>query len=76
MHLREPGENVVAAPRARRTHDCDALGEEPTSDEAENLRRGTVEPLRVVDDAQQRLPLGDLSQQRERCDSDEEWIGW
>ena len=36
---------------------------------------GVVEPLRVVDDADQRLLLGDLGQQRQRGEPDQEPVG-
>ena len=41
----------------------------------ENLRRGVVEPLRVVDDADERLLLGDLGEQRQRGQPDQEPVG-
>ena len=73
--LREPGEEVVAETRSRRTHDCDALGEQPSGDETQDLRRGTIKPLRVVDDADQRLPLRDLGEQRQRREPHQEPFG-
>jgi hypothetical protein len=48
---RQPGENVIADPRPRGTHDRDPLGEQAAGKEPQDLRRGVVEPLRVVDDA-------------------------
>ena len=42
----------------------------------EDLRRGVVEPLRVVDDADQRLLLGDLGEQRQRGEPHQEPVGW
>jgi hypothetical protein len=68
--LREPGENVIADPRPRGAHDRDRLGEQAAGDEPQDLRRGVVEPLRVVDDTGQRLLLGDLGEQRERRQPD------
>src|SRR3712207_8895619 len=41
-----------------------------------SLRGRLVEPLRVVDDARQRLPLGDLGEQRQHRESDEEPVRW
>ena len=70
-----PGEDVVAAARPRGAHERDPLGEEPAGDEAEDLRRGVVEPLRVVDDADERLLLGDLGEQRQRREPDQEAVG-
>ncbi|HEY2296801.1 MAG TPA: hypothetical protein VGH43_03650 [Jatrophihabitans sp.] len=56
-------------------HHRDRLGREPPRDEAENLHRGVVEPLRVVDQAHQRLVLSGFSQQAERGKTDQEAIG-
>ncbi len=58
----QPGEDVVADARARSTHDGDALGKEASGHECEDLYGGLVEPLRVVNDADQRVLLGGLSQ--------------
>lgn len=74
--LGEPHENVVPDARARSTDERDALGEQAPADEAEDLRGGVVEPLRVVDDADERLFLGDLGEQRERGKPHQEPIGW
>ena len=73
--LGKPGEDVVADARARGAHERDPLGEEAAGDEAEHLRRRVVEPLRVVDDADERLLLGDLGKQRQRGEPDEEAVG-
>ena len=73
--LGQPGEDVVAAAGARCAHERDPLGEEPAGDETEDLRGGVVEPLRVVDDADQRLLLGDLGEQRQRGQPDQEPVG-
>jgi hypothetical protein len=73
--LGQPGENLIASPRPRGAHDRDPLGEQPAGHEPQDLRRGLVEPLRVVDDTGQRLLLGDLGEQRERGQSDQEPVG-
>ena len=73
--LGEPGENVIAGPRPRGAHDRDPLGEQAAGDEPQDLRRGVVEPLRVVDDTGQRLLLGDLGEQRQRGQPDQEPVG-
>ena len=73
--LGEPGEDVVADARPRGAHERDPLGEQAAGDEAEDLRRGVVEPLRVVDDADERLLLGDLGEQRQRREPDQEAVG-
>ena len=66
---------MVADARARRTDERDALGEEAPGDEPQDLDGGVVEPLRVVDDADQRLVLGDLGEQRQRGKPDQEPVG-
>ena len=50
------------------------LGQQPARDERERQRRGPIEPLRVVDDAQQRTLLGHLGQQAEHGQADQEAI--
>ena len=73
--LRKLAQDVVAAARAGRTDDRDPLGEETTSHEAEDLSRRPIEPLGIVDDADQRLLLGDIGEQRQRRQPDQEAIG-
>ena len=75
----EPGELELGQTRkpvrfTHREHHRDGLGEQPAGDEPEHLRGGLVEPLQVVDDAQQRLRLGHLRQERERGETDEEAV--
>ena len=72
---RQPGENVIAGSRPRRAHDRDPLGKEAAGDEPQDLRRGAVEPLRVIDETGQRLLLGDLGEQRERGQPHQEPVG-
>ena len=55
-----------AARLAHREHDRHRLRQQPPRDEPEDLARGAVEPLRVVDEADQRLLVGDLGQQGQR----------
>jgi hypothetical protein len=52
----------------------DALGVEPARDEQQRLRGGRIEPLSVVDHAEDGTPLGELGQQREARDRDEEAV--
>ena len=52
--LGKADEDIRVADGARRANQCDPLGECPTPDEQEHLGRGDIEPLRVVDHAQQR----------------------
>jgi hypothetical protein len=68
-------ENVVAGSRSRGAQDRDPLGEETAGHEPQDLRRGVVEPLRVIDDADQRLLLGDLGEQRQRGQPHQEPVG-
>ena len=53
--LRQPAELAPRARFALDEHDRDGFGEQAAGDEPEHLRGGVVEPLQVVDDAQQRL---------------------
>ena len=52
-------------------HD-DALGAEPARDETQHLRRGLVEPLDVVEEAHERLRLGDVREQAQDREPNEE----
>ena len=72
---RQPGENVIAGARPRGAHDHDPLGEQAAGHEPQDLRRGAVEPLRVVDDTGQRLLLGGLGDQRQRGQPHQEPVG-
>ena len=53
----------------------DPLGQQAARHEPERLRGGLVEPLEVVHETQQRLRLGHLRQQCERCQADQEAVG-
>jgi hypothetical protein len=68
---RQAGEVVVRL--AHREHECDPLAPEPPADERERLGRGVIEPLGVVDDAEQRPFARDLGEQPEHREPDEEW---
>ena len=57
-----------------REHEPDRLGQQPASDERERQRRGPIQPLRVVDDAQQRTLLGHFGHQAEHGEADQEAI--
>ena len=52
--FRKPGQRLGAVV-AGREDQCDRLGQQPSGDEGKCLHRHLVEPLRVVDDAEQRL---------------------
>ena len=75
MQLGEPIQDVVADAGARSAHDRDALGDEAAGDEAQDLRGGAVEPLRVVDDADERLLLGVRGEERQRGEPDRNGSG-
>ena len=47
---------------------------QPPRDEREDLRRGAVQPLLVIDQAHQRLLLGDLGEQAQHGEADEEAV--
>jgi len=70
--LGEPRQNVVTGIGPRGADDRDPLGEQAAGDEPKDLRRGLVEPLRVVDEAGQRLLLGDLCEQCQRGEPHQE----
>ena len=48
---------------ARGEHDPDRLGQQAPGDEGQRQRRRLIQPLRVIDDAQQRTLLGHLREQ-------------
>ena len=73
--LGQPGQNAVADARPGSAHERDPLGEEPTSDEAEDLQGRLIEPLRVFHEADERLLFGDLGEERQRGEPDEEPVG-
>ena len=62
---------------ARGEHERDLLRQQAASDERERPRRGIVQPMRVIDDSQERPLLGGLSQQAEDRQSNQErvWRG-
>ena len=60
------------APFSRREDERDLLRQEAARHERERARRRTIEPLRVIDDTQERLLLRGLGQQAEGRQSDQE----
>ena len=64
----------LLAGHARREHEPHRLGQQAAGHEAERQRRGLVQPLRVVDDAQQGTFLRGLGQQAEHGQADQEPI--
>ena len=72
--LRQPLQLAVLAGLAEPEDQRDRLGEQPARDEREDLRRGAVEPLRIVDQADQRLLLGGVTQETQHGQADQETI--
>ena len=72
--LRQARQLALVARLADREHDRHRLRQQPPRDEPEDLRRGGIEPLRVIDEAQQRPLRGDLGQQAERGQRDQEAV--
>ncbi|MGH2852165.1 MAG: hypothetical protein ACRDLP_16310, partial [Solirubrobacteraceae bacterium] len=70
--LGQSGELRLVARLAHRKQDGHRLCQQPSSDKSEDLDRCVVEPLRVVDETQQRSLLGDLRQQAERGEAHKE----
>ena len=73
-HLRQPRQLALVADLADREHQRDRLGIQAARDERQRLRRRAVEPLRIVDDAQQRPVPCRLGAQAEHREADEESI--
>ena len=73
--LRQPGQGVTVGPRPRGIHDRDPLGQQAAGHEPHHLGRGLIEPLPVVDNADQRLLLGDLGGRRQRGQPDQQPVG-
>ena len=73
--VRQPRQLVELERLAHREHEHDRLGLQAPGHEREHLRRRPIEPLGVVDQAQQRPFLGSLRQQAERREADQEAIG-
>ena len=74
--FRQSRECIHLAGLAQREHEAQPLGQQPARHEGERLRGHPVEPLRVVDDAHQRLFLGDVGQQAQDRQTDEETVRW
>ena len=72
VKLRQTRERVARL--ARREHERDLLRQQAASHERKRSCRSTIQPLRVVDDTEERLLLGRLGQQAEDRQSDQERI--
>lgn len=65
-----PGPRVTGGEQQR-----DALGPEPARRDQQGVQRGAVEPLQIVDHAQQRLLGGEFGEQPERGQPREQSVG-
>ena len=74
--LPQAGEPVGRAHVPHREDHEHALRLEAPGDEREDLGRGVVEPLRIVDQGDERLRLRTVRQQAQHREADEETIGW
>ena len=68
----EAGQSQAAAAKAE--DQPDALSIEPARDEGEGVKRLLVDPLHVIDHAQQWALLGCLLKQRHGCQPDQETV--
>ena len=73
--LREPGRVALLGARADSEDDADRLRQQAARHERQRLRRGTIQPLRIIDQADQRAFLGHLGQQAQDGQADEKAIG-
>ena len=71
--LRQPGQHLGAT-IARREDQRDRLGQETPRDESQCLHRHLVEPLRVIDDAEQGLVVGGGRHQAQHRQPDQETV--
>jgi len=71
---RESAQGVIVDPRSNRAHQRDSLREQSAGDEREDTSRSVVQPLRVIDEAEKRLPIGSLGQQGQGGEPDQESI--
>jgi hypothetical protein len=70
VQFREPGQ--IGARVTRCEHQADRVGGQPPGSEPERLRRSPVQPLLVVDQADQRALRGHLGQQVQHGQPDQE----
>lgn len=73
VQFRQSGQ-VVARPSGGEDQ-ADGLRAEPPGGERQHLRRRVVEPLLVVDKADERLVLSDVGQQAQHRQPDQEPVG-
>ena len=70
FELRQPGQ--LAARLADREHQADRVGDHPPGREPQGLRGSAIQPLMVIDDADQRLRRGHLREQAQHGQPDQE----
>ncbi len=73
--LRKPGEDVRFVMITQPEHQQHGIGVDPPPDERQGLRRRTIQPLRVVHEADERLELRGVRQEPEDSEADEEAVG-
>jgi len=73
--LRQTVERRHAGRLTHREHDRHRFSEQPPRDEAQDLSGDAIQPLRVVDQAQQRLVFGDCGHQAQHRHGDHERVG-
>ena len=73
--FRQLPQRWIVAALARREDEGHRLRQQAASDERERLRRSLIEPLGVVDEADQGALLGGVRQQAECGEPDEEGVG-
>jgi hypothetical protein len=76
QQLGQAGELNVLTGRADGEHHRHRLRKKPSGDEPQDLARGVVEPLRVIDEAEKGSFLRDFGNQGEGPQRHEEAIGW
>ena len=72
--LRQPGERLLVRRLAPGEHEPDPLRQQAACHERQRLRGHLIEPLRIVDDAHERLLLGDVGEQAQHGQPDQEAI--
>ena len=70
LELRQPGQLLAGNPG--REHQADRISSQPPRREPQRLRRSVIEPLLVVDDADQRPLPGHLRQETQHGQTDQE----
>jgi hypothetical protein len=74
--LREPAKFTFVSWLTHRDDQGNRLGEEAASHEGNRLGRDPVQPLSIVDDAEQRTFFGDLCQEAENSEPHQKSVWW